>query len=181
MSTIGVSIPVPDPHGALLQDARRATGDPLADAIPAHVTLCPPTDVADLDLAAFTAHLEQVAAVCAPFELMLRGTGTFRPVSPVVFVAVAAGIVECEQIEQQVRAGPIDRELEFPYHPHVTVAHGVPAQELDRVFTELADYSCRFTVDGFWMYEQGPDQVWRPTREFSFGRATGQSSPQATR
>ena len=43
--TIGVAIEVPDPHGPELQRWRADFGDPLADAIPAHVTLLPPTVV----------------------------------------------------------------------------------------------------------------------------------------
>jgi 2'-5' RNA ligase len=40
-------------------------------------------------------HLRKVALAEQPFELHLRGTGTFRPVSPVVFVQLAQGIGDC--------------------------------------------------------------------------------------
>ncbi len=40
---IGVSIPVPEPYGSLLQRRRAGFGDPAAHAIPSHVTLLPPT------------------------------------------------------------------------------------------------------------------------------------------
>jgi len=71
------------------------------------------------------AHLELVAAHQWPFEIQLRGTGSFRPVSPVVFVALAAGISDCERLESAIRRGPLARALKFNYHPHVTVAHDV--------------------------------------------------------
>ena len=67
-----------------------------------------------------------------PFDIELRGTGTFRPVSPVVFVQLARGIGGCERLEQRVRPGPLTRDLPFPYHPHVTVAHDVADEALDR-------------------------------------------------
>lgn len=167
MPTIGVSIPIPAPYGEILQQARRDVGDPLADAVPAHVTLCPPTELGDLPLETLAEHLAQVAARQSTFRMTLRGTGTFRPVSPVVFVAVAEGIVQCEHLQSLVRSGPLPRELEFPYHPHVTVAQGVSAAGLDRAFADLADFACSFAVDAFQLYEHGFDEVWRPTHSFA--------------
>ena len=72
--------------------------------------------------------------------MQLRGTGTFRPVSPVVFVPLVQGIGECERLEARCASGPLDRELPFPYHPHVTVAHDVAHPALDAVYEELAGY-----------------------------------------
>ena len=40
--------------------------------------------------------------------MRLRGTGTFRPVSPVVFVNVAEGISRCELLADAVRRGPLE-------------------------------------------------------------------------
>ena len=172
MPTIGVSVPVPHPYGKELQECRRAFGDPLADAIPAHVTLLPPTAVSSLAMPQIEAHLAGAAGVVRPFTMILRGTGTFRPVSPVVFVQVARGIPACERLEAQIRRGPLHRELGFPYHPHVTVAHGLPDEVLDRAFDELASYSCSFDVCGFDLYEHGADLVWRSVRTFDFAGTT---------
>ena len=171
MATIGVSIAVPEPHGAALQRLRAEFGDPMARAIPAHITILPPTDVPDEDRARFEHHLQWVCAGFEPFEVHLRGTGTFRPVSPVVFIQLAAGIAQCEWLESAVRSGPVDRELEFNYHPHVTVAHHLPDEALDRAFTELASYEVRFAVDAVHVYEHGGDGVWRPVTRFEFGPA----------
>jgi len=88
--TIGVAIEVPDPHGAELQRWRADFGDPLANAIPAHVTLLPPTVVPPSMTPDVAAHLAEVAARTKPFVVRLRGTGSFRPVSPVVYVRVYA-------------------------------------------------------------------------------------------
>ncbi|NNG40097.1 2'-5' RNA ligase family protein [Flexivirga sp. ID2601S] len=168
MSTIGVSIPIPPPYGGQLQQARRDVGDPLADAVPPHVTLMPPTEVEADQLERLREHLVRVAKDAQPFRMTLRGTGTFRPLSPVVFVAVAEGIASCERLEQAVRSGPVERELQFPYHPHVTIAHGLDDAALDRAFDELASYHCTFEVSGFDLYEHGDDQVWRPVETFGF-------------
>ncbi len=66
-------------------------------------------------------------------------------------------------------AGRWSRALDFHYHPHVTVAHHVPDEALDRAFAELADFECTFVVEEFHLYEHGADGVWRPVRSFALG------------
>jgi 2'-5' RNA ligase len=167
--TIGVAIPVPEPFATELQSWRRAFGDPLACAIPPHITLMPPTDVPLGELPTVEKHLAEVAAAGEPFRVRLRGTATFRPVSPVVFVALAEGISACEMLSKAVRTGPLPAELTYPYHPHVTVAHELPGDVLDRAFAQLADYAADFSVTEFSLYEHCADQVWRPRRSFAVG------------
>jgi 2'-5' RNA ligase len=167
-ATIGVAIPVPEPFGEQLQQWRAEFGDPLADAIPAHVTLLPPSKVPQSALPAVRQHLGGVAGSQAAFRVHLRGTGTFRPVSPVVFVQLAEGVSQCELLEQAVRSGVLHRELSFYYHPHVTVAHHLDAAALDRAFDTLATFEARFAVDSFSLYEHGQDGVWRPVECFEF-------------
>jgi 2'-5' RNA ligase len=174
--TIGVAIPIPEPWGSELQARREKYGDPLAHAIPTHVTLLPPTELAADTLIAVDYHLRWIAEREQPFDLHLRGTATFRPVSPVVFVQLAKGISDCERLESKVRSGPLARQLGFPYHPHVTVAHHVPEEALDLAFDDLATYDARFSVWGFSLYEHGPDGMWRPQRDYAFGR--GAPGPQ---
>lgn len=168
---IGVAIAVPEPYGSELQGAREQFGDPNASRIVPHVTLLPPTRVAADDLAVIEDHLRKVAMDEQPFEIHLRGTGTFRPVSPVVFVVLTAGIAECERLEARVRSGPLALPRRFPYHPHVTVAHDLPDAALDVAYDTLGDYRARFTVPGLSLFEQDAADVWRPQRDFVFGGA----------
>ncbi|MFD0685468.1 2'-5' RNA ligase family protein [Actinomadura fibrosa] len=172
---IGVAVPIPDPHGSLLRARRAGFGDPMAAAIPTHITLLPPTEVAGADLPAIEEHLLRIARTERPFHIRLHGTGTFRPVSPVVFVALEEGIGDCERVQARVSSGPLARALPFPYHPHVTVAHHLPDEAMDRAFKELATYRADFDVWGFSLYEHGDDGVWRPQRDFAFG--TGGAGP----
>lgn len=166
---IGVAIEIPQPYGRELAQWRRELGDPEASRVPPHVTLLPPTAIPAERLDLIEEHLRRIAADEAPFAMTLRGTGTFRPVSPVTFVQLAAGISDCERLESRVRSGPLFRELRFNYHPHVTVAQDVPEEALQRGFDGLASFAATFTVPGFTLYEEGRDKVWRPQREFAFG------------
>ncbi len=164
---IGVAIPIPEPHGPFLQRKRGEFNDPLATAIPAHVTLLGPTEVHAVAMPSLVDHLQAVAQQSAPFDMVLRGTGTFRPVSDVVFVQVARGISGCEGLERRIRSGPFATALSFPYHPHVTIAHDVSEGDLDRAFDELADYQASFAVEHFWLYGQDERGRWSPARAFA--------------
>ena len=171
MRTIGVAIAIPEPWASQLQDYRASLGDATATMIPTHITLVPPTEIHDDLLPDVEAHLEAAASRVAPFSVHLRGTGTFRPVSPVVFVVVVQGISGCEQLDNTVRQGPLDQKLSFPYHPHVTIAHDLPDASLDKAFGELADFECEWSVDEFHLYVHDDTDGWRPTREFALRAA----------
>jgi 2'-5' RNA ligase len=164
---IGVAVAIPEPWGAELERWRASFGDPEASSIPAHITLLPPTEVAPEHLEVVERHLGSAAAEVRPFDVHLRGTGTFRPVSPVVFVALATGIAGCERLEAAVRRDVLARELEFPYHPHVTVAHDLPADVLDEAYDALGGFVARFSVTEFALYLHGPDGVWHVHRTFA--------------
>lgn len=171
MRTIGVAIAIPEPWASQLQDYRTSLGDATATMIPTHITLVPPTEIHDDLLLDVESHLEAAASRVAPFGVHLRGTGTFRPVSPVVFVAVVQGISGCEQLANTVRQGPLDQKLTFPYHPHVTIAHDLPDASLDKAFSELADFECEWMVEEFHLYVHDDTDGWRPTREFALRAA----------
>ncbi|HTJ34244.1 MAG TPA: 2'-5' RNA ligase family protein [Dactylosporangium sp.] len=166
-TTIGVAIDIPQPWGGELTAARLAAGDRVAEYVPAHVTLLGPTEVDAADLPVIDAYLCRVAREHPAFTVRLRGTGTFRPVTQVVFVAVAAGISECEQLHEAVLAAePIRAAARFPYHPHVTVAHDVAPEQLDAAFADLAGYEASFAVVGFTLFEHDDGGRWRPHAEY---------------
>jgi 2'-5' RNA ligase len=167
--TVGVAVAVPEPFGSHLRECRASFGDPEAERIPPHITLLPPTEVEHSYHDSVIAHLDRVAATSRAFTVHLRGTASFRPVSPVVFVQLIAGIAECERLETAVRSGPLARELAFHYHPHVTVAHRLSDDRLDLAAESLEDFDAAFDVTEFLLYEHGGDGVWRPERPFVFG------------
>jgi 2'-5' RNA ligase len=165
--TIGVALALPEPWATQLQDYRTALGDRTATLIPTHITLVPPVELSEDQIVAAEEHLSDVAGATDGFEIHLRGTGTFRPVSPVVFVSLVEGISQCEALAQRVRQGPLAVPLEHPYHPHVTIAHHLPDGVMDRAFDELSGFECTFEAGEFHLYRHDEEHGWRPSREFA--------------
>lgn len=166
---IGVAIAVPQPWAAELEGWRSAFGDPLGASVPAHVTLVPPTAVPSAALGQVSDHLRRTARAFPAFSIRLSGTGSFRPVSPVVYVRLADGARECARLEDAVRSGVLGTQRRFPFHPHVTVAQLPDEAALDRAETELAGYEVSFDVTEVGLFTHGRDGVWRPSARFALG------------
>lgn len=167
--TVGVAIAIPQPHATVLTRWRRRVGDTAADRVRPHVTLLPPTPVPAATMDGIEAHLGEVAAAGQPFLMHLAGTGTFRPTSPVVFIQIARGVSDCELLERSIRSGPLERGLEFPYHPHVTVAQEIPDAALDDAYEGMAGFVARFPVERFGLFCRDGDGRWKWRTEFELG------------
>jgi 2'-5' RNA ligase len=89
--SVGVILGFPPAIAEELQRWRASFGDPMAGVVPAHITLI--TTTPTLDWEATREHVREVAKAQAPFMVTIAGTGTFRPVSPVVFIKGKRGRV----------------------------------------------------------------------------------------
>lgn len=163
---IGVVVGIPDSYSAELTQARRAAGDPLALHIPPHVTLLPPIEVGAGVVDQVRTHLARVASEHTPFEMTLAGTETFRPVSPVVYVAVARGWDECVSLQSHVNSGVLETELQFPYHPHVTIAQSVPEPALDQAQDSMGGFEASFIVSSIDLYSWNGEGYWERATSF---------------
>lgn len=159
-----VVVAIPAPAGEEI-DFVRGRYERTDGRLPAHVTLIPPFSVDDDGVRVVLAHLADVASQVAPFDLRLTGTDTFRPHSPVVFVAVVGGSADLDRLEQAVRAGAYAPMRRRPYRPHVTVAHRVGDDVLDAAFAELADFDAAVRIERLTLFEHR-DRRWELVREF---------------
>jgi 2'-5' RNA ligase len=165
--SIGVAISVPAPYSESLTRARIEAGDPEALAIAPHITLMPPSVIEPEQMDEVRTHLREVATQHSPFVVALAGTDSFRPISPVVFVAVTEGAEGCAELHGSVIEGPLEQQLRFPFHPHVTIAHDLDDARLDDAGRSRAEFEARFPVAQFALYEYGDDGVWREVENFS--------------
>ena len=151
---IGVAIALPSHYAAQVRAVREAAGDPLAEVVPPHITLLPPTAIDVDSLDEVKRHLRNVAAGTSPFEVRLDEVGTFRPVSPVVYLGLRSGAEECDRLQVRVRdrRGPLARPLSFPFHPHVTLAHEVAEDGLDTAARKGEDLTMDFTATELHLY-----------------------------
>ncbi|WP_084157005.1 2'-5' RNA ligase family protein [Haematomicrobium sanguinis] len=169
--SIGVIIEVPEPLRATIQRWRERYGkhDGVAP-VPPHITLI--TGAQIHDWAQTISHIREVVASWGSFNVGLRGSATFRPVSPVVYLNITDGFAECESLHAALRTGPLGRELEFPYYPHVTIAHHVgdaDHETLDAAQEKLADFDAEFKASTVGVYELNPDGGWNLREEIALG------------
>ncbi|WP_200951966.1 2'-5' RNA ligase family protein [Arthrobacter sp. Soil736] len=165
--SLGVILGFPPEIAEELQRWRASFGDPMATVIPAHITLVTTTPTQDWETA--RDHVREVARTQAPFMVTIAGTGSFRPVSPVVFINVEEGFGACVELHEKLQTGPLERELPFAYHPHVTIAHDVAPESLDEAETVLKEYRATFPVVSMGLYEHDTDGIWQLREELDFG------------
>ncbi|WP_461189470.1 2'-5' RNA ligase family protein [Arthrobacter sp. Z4-13] len=168
--SVGVILGFPPEVAEELQRWRASFGDPLAGVVPAHITLVTTTPTQDWE--ATREHVRKVARNQSPFMVTIAGTGTFRPVSPVVFINVEDGFTDCVDLHEKLQQGPLQRELPFAYHPHVTIAHDVAPESLDEAETVLKNYRASFPVVSMGLYEHDADGIWQLREELDFGTET---------
>ncbi len=165
---LGVVIAVPEPWVSQITDARLALGDPLGARVPAHITLMPPRAVPKDHTEQVVKHLRHLAAGRQPFRVTLRGSGTFMPLSPVVFLNLVEGGPECTDLAEDLRSGPLDYTPRFPYHPHVTLAQGLPEAELARAERAGKDFHASWMVPGFRLDRVDQDGNYTSAALFNF-------------
>lgn len=164
--SLGVIISMPPELAAELGQwrARYARpGDPVVDA---HITLVSGrarglwSDAAD--------YVRKVAKGASPFTVSLRGTGTFAPVSPVVFLNLVTGEDECIELHEELLEGPVEHLLDFEYRPHLTIAHDLDPETMLKAETEMANFAADFSVQSLGLYNF-VNGAWNLCEELSFG------------
>lgn len=168
--SVGVILGFPPDIADELRRWRASFGDPMAGVIPAHITLVTTTPTKDWE--ATRSHVREIARRQEPFTVTIAGTGSFRPVSPVVFLKVEDGFGDCVKLHEQLQTGPLERDLPFAYHPHVTIAHDVAPESLDEAETVLKDYRATFPVVSMGLYEHDINGIWQLREELDFGIET---------
>lgn len=167
-NSVGVVIAIPDPIAGELERWRASFGDPMAALVPPHITLITTTPASNW--ASTIQHVREVASAQRPFTVTLKSTGTFRPLTPVVFVNITEGFEDCVDLHRRLQTGPLAREPEYPFHPHVTVAHDVSEANLDFAEEQLHDFEASFAVRTMGLYEHDLSGVWKLREELTFGQ-----------
>jgi hypothetical protein len=122
---------IPGPLGAFL-DRLRLELTPQCNPH-AHVTVLPPRPIAcECDLKALTGTLEQEGRIALPFEVVLGDIEIF-PGTNVIYLSLARGESELRAMHEHLNMGSLKFECPFPYHPHITVAQELTAQQAEEL------------------------------------------------
>lgn len=167
---LGVVLLLPPPWSHEIDGLRRAFGDGSLGRIPAHLTLVPPVNVREDAVADAMAVLRDAASSTRPFTVDLGPPATFLPVNPVAYLAVDGdGADEVERLRDAVFRGPFERDLTWPFVPHVTLADEADPDRIRAALGALRDYEIRVTFDRVHVLEQGDGRTWNAIADAPFG------------
>lgn len=165
---------------------RRAVGDPSLARIKPHLTLVPPVNIRVEDTTAAIERLRTAAATqSGPLCLTLGSIATFVPANPVLFLSVGGDLERLQRLRDAIFTPPFERELSWPWVPHVTVGDGIDETRIEAALTALGAYSALATIDRIVLLEQQPGRVWTELADAALERraviGTGGLALQITR
>lgn len=129
LNVYALVIYVPDPLGRFLDDLRRTL---VPNCNPhAHVSVLPPRPIAgDWRVAG-----EQVGLTNAnfePFDIVLTGIEIF-PLTNVVYLELGTGAQQMYDLHSAMNTGALHFNEPFEYHPHITLAQEISAEDVQGV------------------------------------------------
>lgn len=166
--TLGVVIPVPEPHESFLRAWRKKFGGVSTQDVAPHITLVSGSYSNSWEQA--VAQVRAVAAVTPSFSVRLAGVDSFRPASEVVYLPLVEGAERCVQLHDALLADQLCDESSFGYHPHLTIAQNVPAADLDAAQAALSGIELDFEVSAVQLFDTRGGQ-WNLSEELLLGRA----------
>ena len=170
-----VALLIPPPVSVEVDALRRALGDRQLAKIDPHITLIPPINLREEDIADALAVVQAAARRSSPMPLTIGPVETFGESSPVRFLAVDPW----DPVTELYRAcwsGVLEREEKRPFHPHVTVdIDGGVADGPDPAVDLLAGYRAQVLVDRVTVLENVDvddpvlKRVWEPYNAYRLG------------
>ncbi len=167
----------------LLEDEARAEVDGLRRAlssrdlgrIPPHVTLVPPTNVAEGALEQAHSVLAEAAGRLRPFEARLGPPSTFAPSRQVLYLQVGDDGGAIRRLLDAAATGPLappPSRPARPFVPHVTLTRSVPLDQMPAAASLLAGFERGCSFSRVHLLEQAgeePGRPWRPCGEALLG------------
>jgi 2'-5' RNA ligase len=167
---LGVVLLLPEPAATEVDGLRRALGDGALGRIPAHLTLVPPVNVREDEVAAALDLLRRAAAQTRPLDLRVGPATTFHPATPVVYLAVDGDVAALHALRGRVFHPPLERPLTLPFVPHVTLVDDFDPERIPAAVAALADYVVDVRLEAVHVLEEGRGRVWRPIADATFSQ-----------
>lgn len=166
---------MPAPVAGEIEGIRRACGDANRLKIAPHATLIPPINVREEDLEDSFSVVRNAAGGCPPLRLVVGPAATFDPARTVLYLAVGGPDLDrLHDLQARLVAGPLDRPVDRPFVPHVTVSIALAPERVEASLAALADYEAEILVDRIHVLENTRDEdldrhVWRPIADALLG------------
>jgi 2'-5' RNA ligase/GNAT superfamily N-acetyltransferase len=170
---LAVAVLVPEPVRSEVEGLRRAVGDRQLGVVAPHVTLVPPTNVAEADLDDVLAAVRSAASLLADdLHLELGPVRTFAPDNPVLYLAVRP-TEPLAAARAALGLGVLDRPDEHPFVPHVTIDIEAPPARLQAGLLALSSYRSTCPAPGLTLLEERRDRSrgrhWEPIADAACG------------
>lgn len=169
---LGVVLLFPPAVAAEVDTLRRAVGAEDIERLPPHLTLVPPVNVRDDDFDAALDLLRDAARRTRPFTIVLGPARTFLPTNPVLFLEVGGEVPAVDALRDKVFRPPLERNLTWPFQPHVTLLDGGSEEHIRASEAVLSGFRTEARIERIHLLrEQNDDGVrsWRPIAEAAFG------------
>ena len=156
---LAVALIVPPPVATEIDGLRRALGDRQLGRIDPHITLIPPINLREDDIADAMSVVQAAASGREPITLTIGPADSFGRSSPVRFLAVDPGQPVVE-LYRACWAGVLDRPEKREFHPHVTVdIDGGPTDGDDPALEVLSGYEAVVTIDRVTVLEHRVEDI----------------------
>jgi 2'-5' RNA ligase/GNAT superfamily N-acetyltransferase len=163
---------LPEPVGSAVDVLRRALGADDVERLPSHLTLVPPVNVGDDDMGSGLDLLRDAAERTSPFLLKLGPPRTFLPTNPVLFLEVGGDASPVDKLRDKIFRPPLERNLTWPFHPHVTLLDNGDEAKIRAAVDALADVRFECVIDRVHLLREANEdgvRSWHPIAEATFG------------
>lgn len=170
-SRVGVALLLPSPVGAEVDVLRRSLGADDVDRLPSHLTLVPPVNVRDDDMDSALDLLRDAAGRTSPFRLVLGPPRTFLPINPVLYLEVGGDVAAVDKLRDRIFRPPLERNLTWPFQPHVTLLDQGTEERIRAAQEALADYRVEMLLERVHLLQEFNEEgtrFWRPVAEAAF-------------
>lgn len=170
---VGVVLLLPEPVSSEVDGLRRAFADPARGRVAPHITLVPPVNVSPDAVPTALALVRSAAGRGAPLHLLLGPVAAFPTDEHVAYLGVGGADGQLADLRRALLAGPLQREADHAFVPHVTVTSGVAPDHLTRVVASGSGYVARpLVIDRLHVLEERHTEAgrrWIPVADVALG------------
>ncbi len=142
------------------------------ERIAPHITLIPPTNVAQARADELSRALEEVVTTIAPMSLWLRGVATFQPDARVLYLPVHGELDALHRLRARCEVGEFVVKDERSFVPHVTVKSHASADLVASALSMLEAFDFPVVLDRVAILERDlatAHGIWEIRDEFVLG------------